>query len=289
MTIKATTLALPILALGTSALAQGIEYQSFGAGYSNLSTGGSDGSLFSLGGGLDYRSGGFVFNGSTGYLDLEDDITLTALDMRAGYFIVPQAAVYVGLDYIDVEGFDLTIYNIGGEYQFGPGAVGINLSEPDVSGAETITTVYGGYSVMPQLEMSLAITEVDGETGATFASDFDLGGSEFAATYMTSDGIDIFAVNGNYDLGNNFRVGGGYADFDGDVDLVSVSGGYEMRNDMWLDVSYGQASFSGGPDIDVLGFALSFETGRESLLVDRASTAQADALGVLGDVFAPMR
>ncbi|WP_281982292.1 hypothetical protein [Thalassorhabdomicrobium marinisediminis] len=289
MTIKATTLALPILALGTSALAQSIEYQSFGAGYSNLSSGGTDVSLFSLGGGLDYRSGGFVFNGGATYLELEDFATISGLDMRLGYFIVPQAAVYGGIGYVDVEGFDQTVYNLGGEYQFGPGTVGLNLSESDESGAETVTTIYGGYSVMPQLEMSLAITEVDGETGAMFASDFDLGGTEFAATYMTADGIDIFAVNGNYDLGNNFRIGGGYADFDGAIDLVSVSGGYEMRNDMWLDVSFGQASVSGGGDADVMGFALSFESGRESLLVDRASTAQSKALGVLGGVFDAIR
>ncbi|WP_439142914.1 hypothetical protein [Pseudooctadecabacter sp.] len=225
-----------------------------------------------------------MFNGSIGYLDLDGEIDLTQLSMRGGYQITPNIAAYAGVDYLDAGENDITIYNIGAEYSTGVYTVGINFEEADEEGADTFTTIYGSYQVSSDLEVALALTDVDGEAQTTLGALYDQGGTELSAVYTSFDGESIFAINGNYDFGNGFRAGGGYVNFDGEADILEIGGGYEISDDLWVDLSIGQADIGEGSDIDMIGLSLSFETGRETLLIDRATTAQGEAFGVLGEV-----
>lgn len=278
------TLTLPLIAAGSMTAAQEMNYLTYGGSYTNLSTGGGDIDLLSLGAGIDYTNNGFIFNGGVGYLDLDGEIDLTRLSIRGGYQITPNIAAYAGVDYLDSDGGDLNIYNIGAEYSDGVYTVGINFEEIDEEGADTFTTIYGSYQLSSDLEVALALTDVDGDVQTTLGALYDQGGTELAAVYTTFDGEDIFAINGNYDFGNGFRAGGGYVNLDGEADILEIGGGYEISDDLWVDLSIGQADIGDGGDIDMIGLSLSFETGRETLLVDRAATAQAEAYGALGEL-----
>ncbi|WP_296420011.1 hypothetical protein [Pseudooctadecabacter sp.] len=285
MTSKLFSIALPLIAAGSMASAQEVNYLSYGGSYTNLSTDFGDIDLFGIGASIDYSNSGFIFNGSVGYIDLDDESELTRLSFRVGYEITPSIVAYAGADYLDIGFDDVTFYNIGGEYSTGLYTVGLNFEEADFDGADTLTTLYGSYQVSSALEVALAFADDGNDTVTTLGADYDMGDTELAAVYSTADGNDIFAVNGNYDFGNGFRAGGGYVNFDGEIDILQASGGYEVSDSLWVDLSVGQADI-GGEDIDLLGLSLTFETGRESLLIDRAQTAQTRALGTLGELAA---
>lgn len=277
MSIQNTLIALPLIVAGTVASAQDVRYLSYGGNYAS----GDGADLFALGGTVDYTNKGFIFNGGASYIDLEGD-NLTALNFRVGYVIDPKIALYAGLNYADDGTDDLTSYNIGGEFGAGPYTVGLNLSQVDVSGADTDATIYAGYKFSDAHEMSLTVTDVDGETATTLLSDFDLGGTELAALYTHVGDASIFAFDGAYDLNNGFRIGAGYATLDDgtdSVDIYSINGGYEASEDMWIDLGYSDAEGS-----DLFSLSVTFETGRETLLVDRAESTAVDALGTLGNV-----
>jgi len=236
-----------------------------------------------------------VLNGGIGYTDLDDDIDVTTLDFRAGYFVTQAAVIYVGYSHIDFDGLDFDGYNIGGEYNFNQFTVGLNFEDLDESGIDTFSTIYAGYQVTNELELGLIISDQDElDTVTTLTADYDLGDTELFAVYSDSDLGDFFAVSGNYDFQNGFRIGGGYYDVDTEIaltssELISISGGYEVAENLWIDASYGNLDNNGFDDEDVFGLAISFETGRETLLVDRLDTVQTEALGVLGSFFAGPR
>lgn len=286
MTIRSIFAALPILVTGTIASAQSVEFLSYGAGYTNLSVDGEDLSVLSLGGSVDYTNNGFVFNGNLNYVDLDGELDLTFIGARAGYFATPDLALYAGIDYFDADGFDAEAFNLGAEYKFGAATVGLNFTEFNFSGSELITTLYGSYQTTEALELGLSITDDGFDTSVLLAADYDLGETELFAFYETIDGFDVLAVSGNYDFGNKFRAGGSYVNFDSDVSLLAVSGGYEVSDSLWVDLSVGQADAGGSENLDVFGLTLSYETGRETLLIDRAETVQTRALGALGNLFA---
>jgi len=289
LNLKSTAIALPLVTMASLASAQNVEYLSYGAAYINS----DDADVFGLGGTIDYRNSNFVLNGGVGYADLDgldgnDDVT--TLDFRAGYFVTQAAVIYGGYSYTDTDGDDSDAYNIGGEYNFNQFTVGLNFEDIDESGVDTFSTIYAGYQVTNELELGLQVSDQDDlDTVTTLTADYDLGDTELFAVYSDNDSGDFFAINGNYDFQNGFRVGGGYTDLDSDVELISISGGYEIAENLWIDASYGNLDIDGASDEDVFGLAISFETGRETLLVDRLDTVQTEALGVLGSALAGPR
>ena len=284
MTIKTAFTAVPLILVGGIATAQNVEFLSYGAGYTNISSGGNNFDILSLGGAIDYTNNGFIINGNIGFADFDGEGELTTLGLRGGYFVTPDAVIYAGIDYLDADGASLEFYNIGAEYSFGQTTVGLNFEKADVSGAEVVTTLYGSYQVSEEFELGLGIIDDTFDTGFVIAADYDLGDTELFASYQTIDGFDVFGVSGNYDLGNGFRLGGNFTDFDGEINSYGVSAGYEVAENMWIDLTAGQIDVTGSGTVDVIGFAFSFETGRETLLIDRANTVQAESLGLLGSL-----
>lgn len=277
MSIQKSLIALPLIVAGSIASAQDIRYLQYGANYA--SGDGSD--VLSLGGTMDYTNNGFIFNGGASYADVEGD-NVTALNFRLGYVIDPKVALYVGANFADDGDDTLSSYNIGGEYGVGPYTVGLNVAQTDESGADANPSLYAGYKFSESYEVSLVVSDAGDDTAFTVVSDFDIGGTELAAVYNNTGDTSFFAFDGAYDLGNRFRIGAGYGSFDDgtdSADFYSISGGYEASEDLWIDLGYAEAEGS-----DLISLSISFETGRETLLVDRTQTAAVDALGALGNV-----
>ncbi|MEM6713291.1 MAG: porin, partial [Pseudomonadota bacterium] len=228
MKISKIPFALPLLVLSSGAVAQGLEYQSYGASYTNLSVDGDDVDFTNLSAGIDYRTGNVIVSGGFGYTDLDGDVDITTLGLRAGYFVVPNAVVYAGVNTFKVEDDSATSYNVGGEYMTNGLTFGLNYEDLNEDNTDPITTAYVGYAVSPTLEFGLAIADDGDDTVTTVGLDYDAGGTDFAAIYTESDGVSLLALDGHYDFGNRFRAGGGYIDIDGDGDLLTVSGGYEL-------------------------------------------------------------
>lgn len=272
------------MTITSAASAEGLNQLTYGAGYTTLSDSGVSLDLVSAGAAGEYQAGNFLFNGGLSIDRLSgggNSADITQISARVTYLISPNTAFYGGLDYADIEGVsDATVYGLGAEYNANGFGVGINYSDPDVNGAEATTAIYAGYAVSDDLELFAAYSSTDGEGVPTIGLEFENETYDVAAVYSSNDGIYIFSATGFYDFGNQFRVSGGYTELNGEVDLMSVGGGYEVSNDLWIDASYGQAS-GGGESIDVIGLSIVYDFGDETLLIDRAQNAQGKAFGIL--------
>jgi len=285
------TLSLSTIALlsASAATAQGVEYLSYGAGYTNLSDGDTSANIYALYGAVDYRVNNAFISGGLGYTRLSDsfdDFGITNITARGGYFVAPQAVIYGGINYFDADDVDsFTSYDIGAEYSFASATVGLNYDDSNEAGYESTVTVYASYRMNETLEAGLFYSDNDFGSTTSLGMDYDDGTFDVAAVLSDFEGETIFGIDASYAFGNDFRASGGYVDLDGFIDILSVGAGYEVSSDMWVDLEFGRAS-DGVDDIDVISLALTYELGRETLLIDRAQSTQTDALGVFGGLIA---
>jgi hypothetical protein len=283
---------LPIFAIAmttaSAATAQGVEYLSYGVNYTNLSVDGGDADLFSLGASVDFRVNDAFVNGAISYADISGDggnESITGISARGGYFVVPQAVIYGGLNFVDTSESDsLNTYNVGAEYAFNAFTVGLNYDDSDQAGYIETTTLYAGYQASDAVEIAVGVSDTDGENTAQVSFDFDNGQYDVSALYVGADGLNLFGFDAAYNFGNGFRTSGNYVSLDGDADILSIGGGYEVSQDMWVDLEVGRVNVDGGGSADVIGLALTYEMGSETLLIDRAESTQIEALGVLGQI-----
>jgi len=281
-------LILASLATASAVSAEGVNYLSYGASYSNVSFDGASFNAFGAGASTDYQSGNLVFNGGVSFTKLSDDtdsFELTAVDARVGYFVMPQLAVYAGLSYFDVSDFDsLTTYNLSAEYSMNGATVGLNYDDSEEDGYVATTTVYGSYRVGESVEAMAAISDTDGYRSTTIGVDYDNGAYDLAAMANFTDDANLFALDAKYAFGNGFRVSGNYINFDDGMDMSSIGAGYEVSPDLWVDLNVGRLNGTGAGSVELVGLALTYEMGSETMLVDRATKTQVDALGPLGQI-----
>ena len=99
-----------------------------------------------------------------------------------------------------------------------------------------------------------------------------------------TDDANLFALDAKYAFGNGFRVSGNYINFDDGMDMSSIGAGYEVSPDLWVDLNVGRLNGTGAGSVELVGLALTYEMGSETMLVDRATKTQVDALGPLGQI-----
>jgi hypothetical protein len=288
--VKSAALSVIAVALttATTASAQGTEYLSYGASYTNLSFDGISADILQGNAAIDYRSNAFVVNGELNLLNLSDDVdsaTISGIDARAGYFVVPNLVVYGGINYLDSNVSDSFLrYNVGAEYGVNGFTFGVNYNDSNETGYVEVTTLYASYQMNDTFEAAIGFTDTDGDILTQIGVDFDNGQYDVAAIFVEIDGDSLFGFDVAYDFGNSFRAIGNYTNIDGEGDVLSIGGGYEITQDMWLDVSVGRVDAGGGDTADVIGLAFTYETGNETLLIDRSETNQIKALGFLGQI-----
>lgn len=278
---------LATLAAASTASAEGVTYLSYGASYTNLSI--DDESVDAFGGGVSvgYQSGNFVMNGSANVNRLSaegEDIDIKGIDARVGYLATSQFSIYAGLSYADVADLEtVTTYNVGAEYALNAASFGINYDDSNEDGYVSTTTAYASYRPADVAEVMLAVGDTDGFRTKTIGVTVDTGQVEVDAFYTDYEGISLLAMNASYDFGNSFRINGNYADIDGEADLMTIGAGYEVKQDLWIDLNVGRVDAGFSENLDLIGLSISYEMGGETLLVDRATSAQSNALGMLGE------
>jgi len=278
---------LATLAGASTASAEGVTYLSYGASYTNLSI--DDESADAFGGGVSvgYQSGNFIMNGSANVNRLSaegEDIDIKGVDARVGYLATSQFSIYAGLAYADVADLEsVTTYNVGAEYALNAASFGINYDDSNEDGFVSTTTAYASYRPADVAEVIIAVGDTDGFTTKTIGVTVDTAQVEVDAFYTDYEGISLFAMNASYDLGNSFRINGNYADLDGEADLMTIGAGYEVKQDLWIDLNVGRVDAGFSENLDLIGLSISYEMGGETLLVDRATSAQSNALGILGE------
>jgi hypothetical protein len=77
-----------------------------------------------------------------------------------------------------------------------------------------------------------------------------------SAFFADVEGLNLFGIDATYDFGNGFRTSANSASLDGDIDALSVSGGYEVSQDMWIDPEADRINGVAGVSTDVIGLAV---------------------------------
>lgn len=285
---------LATLASASAVSADGFEYMSYGLSYSNLSI--DSGSLDVLSGSaaIDYRTGNYVLNGGLNMINLDgggDSVTLTDIDVTAGYYFTDFFVAYGALNYVDFDDDHEQIYTLGGEYMFGDFTVGLNYSASNENVSvvyfggdnleDGVFNLYGSYRMSEVLEASIVLADLGQDTVAAVGLDYDNGAFDAAAMFLDFEGETLFAASGNYDFGNGFRALGSYSNFADEMEIINVGAGYEVTDNVWLDASFGQLSESGSSyTAETFSIGFSYEFGGQSLLVDRIETLQSESLGI---------
>ncbi len=281
MKTKLFSLSALAITAATGAVAQSTEYLSYGIGYTNFSGSGETADILSGNAALEYRFGDFIVSGgiNAAYIDVEgESARLSTIDAKVGYFVLPDLAIYGGVQRVDIRLVDvsdnLTSYLLGGEYKLGDFTVGLNYSDSE-DFDEGIFGIYGSYQMSNDLEVSLSIEDVRNDQVVTLGVDYDSGPFDVTAVVVNVDDNDnIFLINGRYEFGNRTRVSASYENLFGDIQFVTIGGGYEVANNIWLDASVGRGTVDDAPDVNTFGIGFTFETGRQTLLVDRLDRLQ---------------
>ena len=290
-TASATVLAL----LGGAAMAEGINYLSYGAGYAHLEQDGAADKLdiTTLSGSIDYETGPWVLSGALDYLAYKegggtDDATF--VDATVGYAVTP--GFYAMLGYSDIltsSSSDNGLWRLGGEYHTGAYRMGLGYSQAN-DGDFSATTAYVGYTLSEQTDFAGAVTvDDDGDTQLLLLADHDTGPWSFdgAAVHFFDRDATYYDLNAKYEFAGNYRALGGvsgYAQGGDSITRVGLGAGYELRDDMWIDLTAARYVQSGsGPEINEIGLALTFETGGHKLLAnDLIDTERWIASSVIG-------
>lgn len=280
-----------IIGLAASqAAAQGMTYADASLDFTQLS-GDGPGELntTTFEGEIEYQLDSIFLNAYAGSTTFDDDgsfsLTTSEFGVAAGYFVMPEILLGVGVRSLTLDGDgpneDLTGYEVFGQYDNGQFAGAVNYNTLEADGDEVALTLLAGeVEVMPGTAINFVYETsddlYDGEAVYVLGADYDVG-PIFARGYVfgqTGDFADenIYGVRGHYDFGNNFRVGGGFETATGDFDYssYSVSAAYEVTQGLWVEGSLGRINIEES-EADSLGLSLNYEMGSQTR-VDRRMT-----------------
>jgi hypothetical protein len=287
MTQLGTFSTIALLSAST-AMAQGVDYLSYGGNYTRFSGGGASASVYSFRGAVEYRMKDAFINGAFGIsetTDEFDDASRSSIRVTGGYFIMPELAVYGSINKLDNGNNDPTSYNLGVEYTFGPATAGLNYSDSSDGRVSGSASVYLGYQVTDALEAGIIYSDNDGASDTALTIDYGDGALDVDAIFDAfDDGQNLLGVDASYALGNGLRITGAYLEVDEYTKTMTVGGGYEVSENTWLDFAYGKSDFDDAVDLDVLSVALTFETGRETLLANRVQTTTITGSGIFAEL-----
>lgn len=253
------------LCCAASGAAAELTYGAAFAKYHNLDGGGDDLDAHTLGAAAEYRFGAFLFSGEIGRIDLGgEDLDLASV----GFGYEMPNGVMLGLDYteFDVLGDDAGVASAYAAYTFGEYTLGLSVGDSsDLS--ETTYSIFGAWDVTPGGTVGLDAVRIEGETLLAGYADYELDRYDVQADLVSTEGLDVFAVAGGYDLGNRFSLIGslGYLDLDGtQAKALTVGGQYEITPGANVELAVGRIDVDDGDNIDLVTFGVGFETGRRT-------------------------
>jgi hypothetical protein len=298
MTFRFSLFSASLCALAPlSAAAEGIEHLSYGATYTNLSLDGNTSDVLASGVSIDYRQDDFLLSGSLGLsaLSANDDIAITDISARLGHFVMPQLVLYSGINSTNPsDASSLTKYIIGAEYTSGSVTFGLHYDDSSEGGYNETVIAYGSYKIGDSLEIGLSLLDTNGTTSTTILGEYDTGSYSIAAVFSEADGDELFGVNGSYEFADNYRAQASYSNFNVvsvgsvKVDDFTVGIGYEVSENLWVDLNVGQMSDDSVDDsnsvIEKISLGLTYKLGKNTLYVDRAARVQTEAYGITGQL-----
>lgn len=259
-----TAATLAIVATGASAE---VNYANAFAKYHDLDAGGASADLTVFGGAIELGAGDWTLSGEVAAFDLEGD-NLSTLSLGVEYGFANGFSLGIDHARLDVDGLvsDIDLTSVYGYYDFGSYTLGLSVGDgSDLT--DPVLSVFGSWDVTPTGRVGFDLMEIEDET--LFSGYADYAGDRYSlgASLISTEGLDVFAVSGAYEVGSGFSVIGSLGTIDllgTDLTSVSIGGSYEFAPGASAELSIGRLSASGAGDIDVVTFGLQYETGRKT-------------------------
>lgn len=242
-----------------------LTYGSAFANRHNFDNGSAIGDLNTFGGGAEFRLNQFTISGEINRID-GDGGALDFGSIGVGYAL--PNGVTLGLDY---SGLDIDIANIEvlsgyAFYTFGSYTLGLSAGDSsDLS--DTTYSVFGAWDVSPSGTVGADVIRVEGDTLLAAYAVYDLESYSLQADAIVQDDVELFAISGSYDLGNNFSLLGSLSsvDLDGDgLTAISFGGAYEFVPGAKVELAVGRLNLDGADNVDRLSLGVNYEFGKRT-------------------------
>jgi len=276
--LKSTTTILAFAIAAGPSFAQELTYGSFGFDFTRLTDGSDDLDLSVLNGDVEFAFDQFLLGAQVTNRDFSSDSlidgTITNFNAFGAYAIIPEVLVGVGLNTIDLDGSDLSGYEVFGQYQTAQFGVGLTYTIPDSDEDDvSFLTILGEAEVTPGVTIGAAyedFSEID-ESFYYLTAEYE-DGPIFVRGYYTSvtdiDGY-LIGARGSYDVTDMIHVSAdlqkGVDFFLGDLTAYSVGAGYEFADGFIVDASVGRIEGDGN-EIDTIQVGVSYELGQRRRL-----------------------
>jgi hypothetical protein len=251
-------------------------------GYGKIDYTGSDYSLseFNLGGDFEGSTGAFTYGVDAELLKYSDgdlSFQLKSYNLDLGYAFSPSLTAVGGASRFEIFDETFNSYSLGLEYAYNHFTFGVGGRQMHSEYDGTAETGYGFVEYdNDTYSANLGYTEQwDTKVwnlGAAYDSDlFEL---ELDAVTLDYDGYGYAAVSldGKYNVKEKFRILAGLKYFYFDPDFggeknteYALGAGYQVRDDLWLDATFGRANFNGESVYDTLRVGVTYEIGKRKL------------------------
>jgi hypothetical protein len=224
-------------------------------------------------------TGAFTYGADISYKKLSSDFyeyELKSYNVELGYAFTPSLSVVGGGGTFNIYDQNLSTYYGGLEYAYNDFTFGLggvqreNGTDTDETGYAFVEYDNGTYSAnigYTKLEDS----EVDvWVIGAEYESDrFEL---EMDSSTISFDGFTqgLITLDGKYNIRENVRLVAEvnhfhFDSFDTGITSYQIGAGYQIRDDLWLDATFGSQSFDGEKIFDTLNIGITIDTGKRKL------------------------
>lgn len=253
------TTALCFAATGAAAE---LTYGSAFANYHSFDSDDGDTSLRTYGGAAEYRFNNFLFSGEAGRISTgEGDVDQISIGL--GYTL--QNGVTLGVDHsrIELDDLDADITSVYMSYTFSQYTLGLSVGDSsDLN--DTSYGIYGAWDVTEDGTVGFDLVRIDEEDIFAGYASYDLQQYSVEAQIFLLDDLEIYSIDGSYNLRNGFSIIGGLsmADLDGDdLTAFTVGAQYAFAPGANVEVALGRIDVDGGENIDRMTFGLNYEFG----------------------------
>ena len=232
------------------------------ANYHSLDTDEGNGSLRTYGGAAEYRFNSFLFSGEAGRISTGDG-DLDALSIGVGFTL--QNGVTLGIDHsrIELVNLDADITSAYMSYAFSQYTLGLSVGDSSDLNDPTYG-IYGAWDVTEDGTVGFDLVRIDEENIFAGYANYDLQQYSLEAEVFLLDEVEIYSIDGTYDLRNGFSFIGGLsmANLDGDdLTAFTVGAQYAFAPGANVEVALGRIDVDGGENIDRMTFGLNYEFG----------------------------
>lgn len=272
-------------AVGAPVAAQQLTYGNADFQINRLDADGDQISSNVLEGDVEFSASQFVFGAEVKNQNLDfdggSDASVTSYNAFGAYMVVPEVLIGAGLNGIDVDGSDISGYEVFAQYTTPQIRVAVNYNSPDSDDDDlTLTTGYIEGQVAPAVTLGAVIEAFNDADEKFYAltAEYDDGPYFARAYYNGITDVDggLFGVRGAYGVSDMWDVTAsfeqGSEDFFGDLTSYTIGADYMIAEGLSVDGAIGQLEFE-STTAQFIQIGIAYEVGERQRLDRKVNDA----------------